>query len=251
MALQLRLGLAALDRLGKCVVKITFARMLLVVDLAIAGLALSMALHGAAVASNGRTIWFLERATGVVAYVLLSFAAVGGLLTSSRLLMNNLDLPLTTELHKVLSLLALGAVAVHGFVLLFDVQYGFGLVNLLVPFDSVYRPVAVGAGVITAYLMAVLCASFYVKRWIGPKTWRTVHFAAFAAFVLGLSHGLFAGSDAATLWMDIIYTVTGGTVLFLIFVRILGGSYIPQRHPRPAAPAQQPPHAALQRGARR
>jgi sulfoxide reductase heme-binding subunit YedZ len=202
--------------------------------------------------TSGRSTWFLMRASGLGAYALLALSTIWGLLTSSRLLMKWVNLPLAAELHQMLSLLGLVLTAFHGWVLLFDVEYGFTLTTLLVPFASPFRPIAVGAGVIAAYLMALLALTSSVgwaRRRMGQRTWRWVHYSAFAAFVLGLAHGLFAGSDTAGLGAGMLYTVSGGLVLFLTYVRILGGRYVPQRkappvHPRAGAAGTVPPAPA-------
>ena len=57
--------------------------------------------------------------------------------------------------------------------------------------------------------MLIIVASFYVRRLIGHRTWRAIHFATFAVFLLALLHGLFAGSDTSQPWALVIYWVSG------------------------------------------
>ena len=56
-------------------------------------------------------------------------------------------------MHKFLSLLALGAIALHGLVLTLDQTVRMPLAALLVPGLSPYRPLATGIGVLAAELM--------------------------------------------------------------------------------------------------
>jgi hypothetical protein len=144
------------------------------------------------------------------------------------------NLPLTAEVHQTISIIALAITALHAWLLLFDMEYGFGLRELLVPLASPYRPIAVGSGVLAAYLAAMVTGSFYVRRLLGQRVWRAMHYATFALFLLALAHGIAAGTDSSSLPMGVVYAVTGGLVLFLTYLRILGGRYVPTPRPVPA-----------------
>lgn len=180
---------------------------------------------------DGKAAWFTSRAAGATAYVLLALSTIWGLLTSSRMLMRWVSLPLNSEIHKTLSFLALGLTVVHGGALLFDETIAFSLAGIAVPFLSPYRPLSVGAGVLAAYLMVLLTLSFYVRRQIGgPVAWRVLHYTAFAAYGLATVHGVLAGTDSSSTWAQATYLGTGAAVLFLTYLRILGGRYTPPLH---------------------
>ena len=66
---------------------------------------------------------------------------------------------------------------------------------VLVPGLAPWRPLAVSAGVVAAWLMLALASSFHVRRRITQRRWRLIHYAGFAAFALALGHGLTAGTD--------------------------------------------------------
>jgi hypothetical protein len=140
-------------------------------------------------------------------------------------------LPLTLEVHRTLSLIGLVAIASHGWVLLFDREFGFGFAEVLVPLSSPYRPIAVGAGVTAAYLAIVISGSFYVRRWLGQRAWRLMHYGTFATFFLAMVHGLWAGTDSGSVGGVLLYGGTGALVLFLTYTRVLGGRYVPKRQP--------------------
>lgn len=206
----------------------------LMIAAAIVGFGASIWLAYASYASDGKQIWFLARSSGLVAYALLSLSTIWGLLTSSRLLMKWVKLPLTSEIHQTLSFISLAVIALHGWVLLYDLEFGFTLGDLLIPFASPYRPVAVAAGVGAGYLAVLITASFYVRAWLGQRFWRMLHYSAFGLFLLALVHGIWSGSDASTLPAGLLYMGTGTAVLFLTYVRILGGRYMPSRRSAPA-----------------
>jgi predicted ferric reductase len=165
--------------------------------------------------------WYLARAAGVVAFCLVTFSTALGLCISSRLGGGFFEKAWIYELHKFAALLALGFVGVHIIVLLPDPWTSFGLVDLIVPGAAPYRPFAVGAGVLAMYGALIGTFSFYIKRWIGYRTWRTLHYTTFGTFGLMLLHGVLAGTDSSQAWLALIYA-TGGVLVFgLTLYRIL------------------------------
>ena len=190
------------------------------------------------ISDSAKVAWFASRSAGVTAYLLLGFSTTTGLLTSSRVLFKWVKPVEILELHKVLSFVGLAATAVHGFVLLFDTYFDYDLWQISVPFLSEYRPVEVGLGIISGWLMLAVTLSFYMKKQIGgPKVWKMLHYTSFAVFGFGTLHGIMSGTDSGSRWMIGMYAVTGTIILFLTYVRILGGRYIPTRRRRPETPA--------------
>jgi sulfoxide reductase heme-binding subunit YedZ len=186
---------------------------------------------------SAKIAWFASRSAGITAYVLLALSTITGLLTSSRILFKWVKPPELLELHKVLSFVGLAANAVHGFVLMFDTYFSYNIWQISVPFLSEYRPLEVGVGVISGYVMLIVTLSFYVKKQIGgPKVWRTLHYASFGVFALGTLHGIMSGTDTGTPWLVGMYATACTIVLFLTYVRILGGRYIPTLRRRPETP---------------
>jgi DMSO/TMAO reductase YedYZ heme-binding membrane subunit len=69
--------------------------------------------------------------------------------------------------------------------------------------------------------MLMLTVSFRMRRWIGQRGWRRLHYASFGAFVLALIHALASGTDTAGVGGPILALVAGGPVLWLVLVRML------------------------------
>ena len=63
------------------------------------------------------------------------------------------------------------------------------------PFAASWRPAAIAAGVVAGWLSLMLAVSFRLRKWIGQRGWRRLHYASFAAFGLALAHALMAGTD--------------------------------------------------------
>ena len=96
----------------------------------------------------------------------------------------------------------------------------FTLAQIAVPGLAPYSPLWVAAGQVAFYLMAVVVASFYVRRRIGQRAWRTLHYVTFLAFVGATGHGLVAGTDSGSAWAWWIYVGATTAVAFLLTYRI-------------------------------
>jgi methionine sulfoxide reductase heme-binding subunit len=156
------------------------------------------------------TFWLLARATGLTAYVLVTCSVLAGLVLKSRPFGRALKPATVTDLHRFLALLSLGTVALHGFALVLDSTVQISLAALIVPGLSPYRPVAVALGVVAAELMLLVYASFPLRRRIGGRAWRRLHWATYAIFAAATAHGVLAGTDAA--WTRQLYVGSVGAV---------------------------------------
>ncbi|HZU75536.1 MAG TPA: ferric reductase-like transmembrane domain-containing protein [Dehalococcoidia bacterium] len=173
-------------------------------------------------ASSGANVpWYLSRATGLVAYLLLFCTVVLGLAVRTKALDHVLARWRVADIHIFLSILVVMFVAVHAAVLLGDTFVGFSVVEILVPFASPYRSVWTGLGIIAAYLLLIIAVSFPARRVIGYRAWRSLHYLTFAVYLGALVHGLFTGSDTSQMWAQAIYLSTAGVVLAFVLYRVL------------------------------
>ncbi len=164
--------------------------------------------------------WYMARAGGLAAYLLLWLSTVWGLVLSTRVTANLIAAPLAYGLHEFLSILAIVFAGLHALVLLGDTYIQFNLVHLIVPFTAPYEPFWTGLGTMTFYLSTALTGSFYLRKLIGQKTWRALHYLTFATFLMALAHGLMAGTDSPLAVLKLVYLGTGFSVLFLVYYRL-------------------------------
>ncbi len=190
------------------------------------GLSLALAGFIAGVGASGlagetTSFWYLSRAAGLVAYVLLWGSVVWGLLLSSKIGQGVLRPALALDAHQFLSNVAIGFAAFHGLVLMGDRYLSFPLQAVLVPFAGSYKPLLVAAGQIGLWLSLLLSLSFVLRRRLGQRRWRQLHYLAFVAYWAALLHSVLIGSDSGALGIQALYLATAGGVLFLTFYRIL------------------------------
>ncbi len=164
---------------------------------------------------SAQVFWFITRSAGLIAYLLFWLSTVWGLAVSSKIFDRFLHRPFTFDTHGFLSLLALGFIAIHVVALLFDSYSPFSVAQLLVPFASTYRPLAVGLGIISLYLALLVTVSFYMRRRIGYKTSRLLHYASFIAYIGATLHGIMAGTDAPLFGTQLMYEETAFVVVLL------------------------------------
>jgi sulfoxide reductase heme-binding subunit YedZ len=164
--------------------------------------------------------WLIARASGLVAFGLLTLSVWLGLAMSTRLLGLKRQRPLLA-LHRTLAWTGLSMVALHIGGLLLDPVLHLGVFAVLAPGAAAWRPGSVALGVVAAWLSLALAVSFNARRWIGQKGWRRLHYASFAAFWLALGHALLVGTDLRGFGGPVTALVAAGPVLGLTFYRLL------------------------------
>jgi predicted ferric reductase len=172
--------------------------------------------------------WYLSRAAAFVAYMLLWWSMILGLSMTNRLARVWPGGPTAGELHEQASLLGLAFVLLHALVLIGDQYIGYTLPQILIPFATSYLPFWVGLGQIGLYLMVLVTVSFYVRRWIGARAWRILHYLSFAVFVMALFHGVVSGTDTGTLWALVMYAGSALSVAGMTIYRIVARRSAPK-----------------------
>jgi len=155
--------------------------------------------------SHDPTFWILARASGLTAYVLLTLSVLAGIVVKSRPFGKRVRQPAAIDTHRTLAALGLGALVIHMTALVLDKTVRMPVKALFIPGLSPYRPLWVAVGVLTAELMVVVYASFSLRRRMGFKNWRRLHWATYALFIGGTAHGLLSGSDSRRTWALAIY----------------------------------------------
>lgn len=164
--------------------------------------------------------WVFERLFAFLAYFAMAGSVVYGLLLSTKILDAIAHRPITFTLHQDLASAGLGLAGVHGMLLALDKTVPFTLAQIAVPGLAPYAPIWVAAGQVAFYLMAIVVGSFYLRRRIGQRAWRTLHYVTFLAFVGATAHGVLAGTDSGTPWAWWIYVGSTILVVFLLVYRI-------------------------------
>jgi predicted ferric reductase len=179
--------------------------------------------------------WYAERLIGFLAYFAMTGSVVYGLLLSTKILDALAHRPITFTLHQDLASIGIGLAAIHGTLLSLDHSVPFSLSQVAVPFAAPYQPLWVGVGQIAFYLALVVLASFYVRRHIGQRAWRGIHYLTLFAFCGATAHGLMSGTDSGQPWARWTYFAAAIIVGVLLIYRIATAIGAPTRSaPRPS-----------------
>jgi sulfoxide reductase heme-binding subunit YedZ len=181
------------------------------------------------------TFWLLARAGGLTAYVMLTLSVLAGLVLKSRPF-RALKPAVVTDLHRLLALLGLGALAGHAIALVLDTTVHVSVAGLFVPGLVSYRPVWTSLGILAAELMILVYVSFSLRKRIGTKNWRRLHWATYAVFGAATVHGIGAGTDTAQPWAFGLYAAAVAAVAGATAWRFL----VPPTPARARRPVQPP-----------
>ncbi len=146
-------------------------------------------------------LWYATRATGVVALLLLTATVIMGIAAQAGLAAPGLPRVVTGGLHRNVSLLVLAFVVAHVLTAVLDSYTPIGLVSAVVPFSSAYRPLWLSLGAVAFDLLLALALTSLVRDRLSYRTWRAVHWLAYACWPVALWHGLGTGTDSRLPWL--------------------------------------------------
>jgi sulfoxide reductase heme-binding subunit YedZ len=180
------------------------------------GSAAAKSLQSLFATNSVQTMWYITRAAGLTAYLLLWLSTAWGLAVSSKILDSILHRSFTYDFHQFISLLSIGFIALHIIVLMFDQYLPYSLAQILVPFLSLYRPLWVGIGVVGFYLILLVTITFYMRSRIGMKAFRVIHVFSLIAYLGATAHSFFSGTDTSLPAVMMLYAGSFLVVVFLM-----------------------------------
>ena len=172
-------------------------------------------------------LWYTTRGAGTVTLLLLTAVVVLGILSALRVHTPRWPAFLTTGLHRNLALMTLVFLALHIVTAVVDPYTNLGWAAALIPFDSYYRTFWLGLGVISFELLVAIVATSLIRGMLGRSAWKTIHWLTYAAWPVGVAHGLGTGTDTWSAWMLAITALCVAVVLTAVIFRITGGSTDP------------------------
>jgi predicted ferric reductase len=188
-------------------------------------------------AVNAKLSWYAARASGLIAWSIMTASIVMGLVVATRLVRRRRVPAWLLDLHKFLGTLSMLFVAVHVFALWTDNYVYFGPGALLVPLASDWRPFSVAWGIAAAYLLVAIQLTSWTMRRIPRRLWHAVHMTSLPMFVLATVHGFTAGADYGSLAVQWGALTGGLLVIFLLTFRTLAPRRVRRagREPRPVS----------------
>ena len=169
-----------------------------------------------------QVLWYTTRGAGAVSLVLLTAVVGLGILSSLRFEATGWPRFLTAGLHRNLALVTLVFLGLHIVTAVVDPYTNLGWAAAVIPFSSYYRTFWLGLGTIAAELLAAIGITTLARGYIGPRAWKIVHWLAYAAWPVGVVHGLGTGTDAWSAWLFALtcacIALVGFAVVYRFFV---------------------------------
>jgi methionine sulfoxide reductase heme-binding subunit len=174
--------------------------------------------------------WEIDRAGGIVAYVLLSAAVLVGLLVSGRA---SLSWPrfAVDEVHRYLGILAAVFIGVH---VLATIAAGLTLTEAVDPFAHAYGGAWTGVGVAATELLAALALTNALRHRLPHRLWRGAHVLNLVVWLGATAHGLGSGGShapGAFVFVEVALAILVG----LAFLWRLRVRFDPWRSPQSSA----------------
>lgn len=144
--------------------------------------------------------WALGRGSGVVLLALLTVSVLLGILTRSGRPLGALPRFGVTLVHRNLALLSVIFLIIHVVSLMLDPYAQLRLVDAVVPFVGRQAPFWLGLGTLGSDLMIAVTLTALVRRWIGQRVFKAVHWGSYALWPVAFAHSIGQGSDAGALW---------------------------------------------------
>jgi len=178
-------------------------------------------------AVGGKAFWFLTRASGLVAIVLLSATLVLGVVSSVGWTTERWPRFVSQDVHRNLSLLCIAFVGVHVVTTVVDGYVPIGFIDVVLPFRSSYRPIYLGLGALGFDLLLAVLITSGLRQRIGYASWRFVHWLAYLCWPIALIHGLGSGTDTPLPVVLFVEVVCTAAVVAAFAWRLLTGRALP------------------------
>jgi hypothetical protein len=123
-------------------------------------------------------------------------------------------------LHRDVSLLVIVFLVLHVVVSVLDGFAPVSLLDAVIPFRGSYRPFWLGLGALSFDLLIALVITSVLRRRLGYRSWRAIHWLAYASWPVAVFHGLGTGSDSMAWWMLALTGACAAAVLLAVFARV-------------------------------
>jgi sulfoxide reductase heme-binding subunit YedZ len=177
--------------------------------------------------SHGTALWYLTRATGLVSLILLSGTVILGIISSVGWTAHRWPRFLSQAVHRNLSLFCLALIGIHIVTTVADGFVPIGYLDAFVPFLTPYRPLWIGLGALAFDMLLAVAITSGLRRRIGTRTWRGVHYLAYVCWPIAVFHGLGSGTDTRLPIMLLIEVVCIASVVGAVAWRIVAARGMP------------------------
>ena len=148
-------------------------------------------------------LWFLSRALGAMALLLLSLVIVLGILHNTSVVKNaELGLPrfVLVALHRNLSLITVVFIALHVVTVIVTDYVHLRVIDVFVPGIAPFNPVAAAFGTVATDLVIAIIVTSLLRSRLSRRVWFWVHWTSYLCWPVSVVHAVLNASFRGTTW---------------------------------------------------
>lgn len=162
-------------------------------------------------------LWAFGRASGVVSLLLFTASVLLGILTRAGRPLPGLPRFSVSLVHRNISLLAVVFLVLHVGTLMFDSYAKLNPLDLVVPFLGSFKPFWQGLGTVAFDLVLAIVITGLLRRRIGQRVFRFVHWFTYAMWPVAVLHAIGNGTNGTSGWFLLL---TAGSALLVVIAVI-------------------------------
>ena len=169
---------------------------------------------------TNEALWALGRGMGITALAFLTLSLAFGIATRSGRRVLALPRFAVADVHRFIALAATLLVVLHFVLLSLDPYAQLRIVDSVVPFLGVYRPLWQGLGTLAFDILVVVIVTSLLRNRIGTGAFRVIHCVTYALWPIALAHALGNGTDVGHAWFTAFGVCCALTVAVTVLWRL-------------------------------
>jgi sulfoxide reductase heme-binding subunit YedZ len=175
--------------------------------------------------SSSPAVWYAIRASGVLAFVLLTCTVLVGVGLAGKVRLARWPRFTVDALHRYLGTLFWVFLGVHVVTTVVDSYVRLSIADIVIPFASSYRSLGLGLGIVATELLLALAIVNRLRDKLSYRFWRRAHYLNFVVWVGSTLHGVLTGTDS----LVPLYAAAIAFVTAAVGLRLTSGGSAPRR----------------------
>jgi sulfoxide reductase heme-binding subunit YedZ len=175
-------------------------------------------------------LWAFGRGSGLIALILFTVALLLGIVTRSGRPLPGIPRFSVSLLHRNVSVLALVFLVLHVGTLLFDTYAKLTVTDIVVPFLGSFKPFWQGLGTVAFDLVLAIVVTGLLRRRIGQRAFRFVHWFTYAMWPIAVLHAIGNGTNGTSGWFLLFAAgsavLVAAAVIWRVSSRFLENSHL-------------------------
>ncbi|NEN06039.1 iron reductase [Diaminobutyricibacter tongyongensis] len=165
-------------------------------------------------------LWAFGRASGVIALALFTVSVLLGITNRSGRPLPGMPRFSVALVHRNVALLASVFLVLHVGTLILDPFSKLTLADVVIPFVGSFKPLWQGLGTVAFDLVIAIVVTGLLRRRIGARTFRFVHWFTYAMWPIAVLHSIGNGTNGTSGWFILFAIISAALVLAAVIWRL-------------------------------